>query len=152
MAEIIGCVSGAIAIAQVVASISQVMVNLNHQWMMVKDIPADIIDLKNQIECHYPTLIGVESILGKEALPNPHHELILKRAVTNCHKALDDLNGVAQKLGNAISKARNKQTLVYLKVLLRKPLLQKLEGRLECAVRILTLAQQTYLLYYMFRP
>ncbi|KAI1111388.1 hypothetical protein F5Y14DRAFT_454037 [Nemania sp. NC0429] len=36
MAEIIGCVSGAIALTQVVTSISKVMIKLNQQWSMVE--------------------------------------------------------------------------------------------------------------------
>lgn len=147
MADIIGCVTGAIAIAQVVAGVSQVMVKLNQQWSMVKDIPADIIDLMNQIECFYPTLVETESIVGKETSPSPHQEFILKRAATYCRKALDDLDGATQELSSAVSTARNKQKLVYLKVILKKQQLQKLERRLECAVKTLTLVQQTYLLY-----
>ncbi|KAI1172181.1 hypothetical protein F4777DRAFT_601819 [Nemania sp. FL0916] len=144
MAEVVGVISGAITIAQVAMSIGKVVIRLNRQWSMVKDIPADILDLMRQIECLYPTFVETETIFSKDISASASHQLMLQRAVIYCHQALDHLNDLAKELDTAISTVKNRRTLLRLKILLKKDLLERLERRLERAVRTLTLIHAGY--------
>ncbi|KAI1323454.1 hypothetical protein F5Y16DRAFT_345603 [Xylariaceae sp. FL0255] len=139
--------SSAATALQVVAGIGQAINKLHKLWCMVKDVPHEIIDLMNQIDCLYPTLIELEYDLSPENTHTiPPNAFLLRRTITYCRKALYDLDSLTQELSGAVYSTRYRKKLACLKVILKKELLQSLKKRLDCAVKVLILVQQTYLI------
>ncbi|OTA87357.1 hypothetical protein M434DRAFT_35401 [Hypoxylon sp. CO27-5] len=147
MAEVLGVAASGIAIAQISTQVGSTVLKLKRLWDEVKDVPDDIADLMEQIECLNPTIWEIENNFDQSGLPPcVWDELASKSTAMYCHKALKNLTGMVDELSLHINNAKKgRRKIAAIKVLLQKDSLRKLERRLENAVRMLTLAQQSYL-------
>ncbi|RYO82477.1 hypothetical protein DL766_006336 [Monosporascus sp. MC13-8B] len=113
----------------------------------VKDVPEDIADLLQQIDCLDPALWEAENSFESTGLPAMlWNDAAAKRSTTYCRNALKALTEIVDEMAAQIKHHRRlNRKVASVKVVLRKDTLKKLEKRLENAVRMLTLAQQSYL-------
>ncbi|KAI1209621.1 uncharacterized protein F4807DRAFT_460370 [Annulohypoxylon truncatum] len=147
MAEALGVAASGIAIAQISAQVGGAVFKLKQLWNEVKDVPDDIADLIEQLDCLSPVVWEVENNFNQGSLPSIFwDQLASNSATTYCRKALQNLTTMADELNLQIDNARKgHRKITAFKVLLKKDSLKRLERRLENAIRMLTLAQQSYL-------
>ncbi|KAI0843876.1 hypothetical protein F5Y00DRAFT_267139 [Daldinia vernicosa] len=147
MAEALGVAANGIAVAQIAIQVGGTAVKLKQLWDEVKDVPDDITDLMDQLDCLDPVLWEVENGFNKVELPSIlWDDLASKSTSRYCRKALENLTAMVEELNLEISSAKKGwRKIKAVKVLLQKDSIKKLERRLEKAVRMLTLAQQSYL-------
>ncbi|XXH06018.1 hypothetical protein Hte_012463 [Hypoxylon texense] len=147
MAEALGIAASGIAVAQLTSQVGGAVLKLKQLWDEVKDVPEDIADLMEQIDCLDPVLWETENNFNQGGLPSiVWDRLASKRTTTYCRKALHNLTQMVDELSLQINNSKgSRRKIAAVKVLLKKDLLKKLEKRLENAVRMLTLAQQSYL-------
>ncbi|KAI2620421.1 hypothetical protein GGR54DRAFT_601038 [Hypoxylon sp. NC1633] len=147
MAEVLGIAASGIAIAQISSQVGGAVIKLKQLWDQVKEVPDDIADLMEQIDCLNPVLWETENSFEHSSLPPMvWGGLASKSTAMYCRKALRDLTEIVDELNlqiNHSKKARRK--IAAVKVLLKRDSIKKLERRLENAIRMLTLAQQSYL-------
>ncbi|KAI0105938.1 hypothetical protein F4814DRAFT_452317 [Daldinia grandis] len=147
MAETLGVAASGIAVAQIAIQVGGTVVKLKQLWDEVKDVPDDVVDLMDQIDCLDPVLWEVEDSFNQAELPSTlWGDLASKSTTRYCRKALENLTAMVEELSIQISSAKKgRRKITAVKVLLKKDSIRKLERRLENAVRMLTLAQQSYL-------
>ncbi|RYP46480.1 hypothetical protein DL768_007313 [Monosporascus sp. mg162] len=147
MAEALGVAASSIAIAQVTSQVGVAVVKLKKFCDEVKDVPDDIADLLQQIDCLDPALWEAENSFELTGLPAMlWNDAAAKRSTTYCRNALKALTEIVDEMAVQINHPKRlNRKAASVKVVLRKDTLKKLEKRLENAVRMLTLAQQSYL-------
>ncbi|RYP06038.1 hypothetical protein DL764_003401 [Monosporascus ibericus] len=147
MAEALGVAASGISIAQVTSQVGVVVVKLKKFCDEVKDVPDDIADLLQQIDCLDPALWEAENSFESTGLPAMlWNDAAAKRSTTYCRNALKSLTEIVDEMAVQINHSKRlNRKVASMKVALRKDTLKKLEKRLENAVRMLTLAQQSYL-------
>lgn len=149
MAETLSVAASGIAVIQISSQVGVAVVKLKQLLDEVKDVPDDISDLLQQIDCLDPALWDADASLNDTNLPSIlWNDQAARRSTVYCQQALKDLTALVDELSvqiNDRSKVRKK--LASVKAVLQKPTLKKLEKRLENAIRMLTLAQQGYLVY-----
>ncbi|KAI1414985.1 hypothetical protein F5Y13DRAFT_196988 [Hypoxylon sp. FL1857] len=147
MAETLGVATSSIAVAQITLQVGSTILKLKKLWDEINDVPDYIADLMEQIECFNPILWEAENSFNQCGLPPTiWDELASKSTAIYSRKALENLTGMVDDLSIHIHSAKKgRKKLTGIKVLLKKNSLRKLERRLENAVRMLTLAQQSYL-------
>ncbi|KAI1803617.1 hypothetical protein F4811DRAFT_553696 [Daldinia bambusicola] len=147
MAEALGTAASGIAVAQIALQVGGAVIKLKRLWDEVKDVPDDIADLMDQIDCLDPVLWEAENSFNGGDLPSTFWDNLASRSTTTyCRKALRNLTNIVDDLNNQITNAkRGRRRITAVKVLLKTNSVQKLAKRLENAVRMLMLAQQSYL-------
>ncbi|RYP07837.1 hypothetical protein DL765_008990 [Monosporascus sp. GIB2] len=147
MAEALGVAASGIAIAQVTSQVGVAVVKLKKFCDEVKDVPDDIANLLQQIDCLDPALCEAENSFESTGLPAMlWNDAAAKRSTTYCRNALKALTEIVDEMAVQIKHHRRlNRKVASVKVVLRKDTLKKLEKRLENAVRMLTLAQQSYI-------
>ncbi|KAI1464187.1 uncharacterized protein F4812DRAFT_453064 [Daldinia caldariorum] len=147
MAEALGVAASGIAVAQIAVQVGGAVIKLKQLWDEVKDVPDDVADLMDQIDCLDPVLWEAENSFNGSGLPSTFWDDLASRSTTTyCRKALRNLTTIVDDLNNQITNVKKgRRRITAVKVLLQKDLIQKLEKRLENAVRMLMLAQQSYL-------
>ncbi|RYP89920.1 hypothetical protein DL770_003941 [Monosporascus sp. CRB-9-2] len=147
MAEALSVAASSIAIAQVTSQVGIAVVKLKKFCDEVKDVPDDIADLLQQIDCLDPALWEAENSFESTGLPAMlWNDAAAKRSTTYCRNALKALTEIVDEMAVQINHPKRlNRKVASVKVILRKDTLKKLEKRLENAVRMLTLAQQSYL-------
>ncbi|KAI0890754.1 uncharacterized protein GGS22DRAFT_151742 [Annulohypoxylon maeteangense] len=147
MAEALGVIASSIAVAQVAGKAAGTVIKLKRLWDEVQDIPENVADLMEQIDCLDPALWEAEQhFIQNQLSPCLWNDTAAIRSAKYCRKALRKLTDVADDLASQInSKRRAERGISRVKVLLKKDRLRDLERRLESAVRLLQLAQQGYL-------
>ncbi|KAI1081379.1 hypothetical protein F5B20DRAFT_63167 [Whalleya microplaca] len=146
MAEALSIAASGIAVAQIAGQVGKAVLKLKRLWDEVKDVPDNIADLMQQIDCIGPVLWEVENNMPE--LPSMlWNNSATKRNTEYCHKALAALTGCVNELNMHIdSRKRASKRLGAIKVVLKKDQLSKLEKRLGSALRMLSFAQQSYLI------
>ncbi|KAI1461783.1 hypothetical protein F4805DRAFT_413339 [Annulohypoxylon moriforme] len=148
MAEALGIVASGIAVAQVAGTAANAVIRLKRLWGEVKDVPENIADLMEQIDCLDPALWEAEQhFIQNQLPPQLWDDTAAIRSAKYCRKALQKLTDVADDLSSQINSGRRvDRRISCIKVLLKKDKLRDLERRLESALRMLQLAQQGYLI------
>jgi hypothetical protein len=147
MAEALSVAASGIAVAQVAAQVGKSIIKLKQLWDDLQEIPLSIADLLDQIDCLDPALWEAEHTFSQASLPPIFwDDRLASRSTAYCRKALASLTELVDELSiqiNQPGKLRRKAACA--KVLLKKDQLKRLETRLQNAVRMLSLAQQSYL-------
>ncbi|KAI1453100.1 hypothetical protein F4805DRAFT_388003 [Annulohypoxylon moriforme] len=146
MAEVLGVAASGIAIIQISVQVGSAILKFKKLWDEVRDVPDDIANLLEQIDCLSPVISEVESNLSQGDLPSTIWDgLASKHTVRYCRNALQSLTDMTDQLNMQITTARKgRRKAAAFKVLLKKDSLRKFEKRLEHAIRMLALAQQSY--------
>lgn len=147
MAEALSVAASGLAIAQVATQVGVAVFKLKQLLDEVKDVPDNIADLMQQIDCLDPTLFEAECNFSETGLPSIlWNDVAAKRSTTYCRHALKALTELVEELSHQVNSPRKfHQVIVSVKVVLKKATIKKLEKRLENAIRMLSLAQQSYL-------
>ena len=147
MAEALSIAASGIAVAQVTGQVGKAVVKLRRLLDEIKNVPDDIADLMQQIDCIDPALFEAEANFNDTGLPSMlWNDTAAKRNAAYCRSALGSLTKLVDELSQDIQHSRKLQNKIgAIKVLLKKDMLLKLEKRLEHAVRMLTFAQLSYL-------
>lgn len=158
MAELLGLVASGISVAQVAASIASASLKLKLLVDEVKDAPESLRELLNHVELLTPILCDttnedVAEMAGRVPA-SPQLTQTLQNALAACQKAAQQLQLLALDLSSQIEAARGgaRRRFAMAKVLLKKGTLSKYEMRLEKAVQLLSLAQQTYIVQVYDSP
>ncbi|KAF2972023.1 hypothetical protein GQX73_g1509 [Xylaria multiplex] len=147
MAEALSVAASGIAVAQVSVQVGKSIIKLKQLWDEIQDVPSTIGDLLDQIECLDPALWEADNTFSQASLPPIFWDNSLaSRSTAYCRKALCSLTELVDELALQINRpGKIISKLAYAKVVLKKEQLKSLERRLQNAVRMLTLAQQSYL-------
>lgn len=151
MAEILGTVSSAFAVAEVGVTVGSTLFKLRELWREVQDVPDKIQDLLAQIDIYGPLLADLDRQLQVCPLPGAivgtpslFDTSVERKASSYCKEALSDLQDLVEELRSNISSAqRRKRGIAKFKVLLKKDDLNKFQGRLERAFWLLQFAHTT---------
>ncbi|KAI1317632.1 hypothetical protein F5Y16DRAFT_145306 [Xylariaceae sp. FL0255] len=131
----------------VAAQVGSSIIMLKKLWDELQEVPTSIADLLEQIDCLAPILSQAEQSFRQADLP----QILWDNAMADtsamyCRKALVALSDLIDDLSaqlNSSSKRRVK--IACVKILLKKDQIKRLEKKLQRAVQLLTLAQQSYL-------
>lgn len=154
MAEILGTVSSAIAVAEVGLKVGGTVLKLRRLWEEVQEVPEKIQDLMAQIDIYEPILADAERafeldpVVGSAiGLSQPLDKSIGRTSSSQCREALRDLQQLIEELSGKIESARKgKRTIAKVKVLLKKDDLKKFQRRLKRAQWLLQASQMGYLM------
>ncbi|GAW26651.1 putative ankyrin repeat-containing protein [Rosellinia necatrix] len=147
MAEALSLAASGIAVAQLVKQVGKSIIKLKQLWDELQDVPSTIANLLDQIDCLDPALWAAENSFSQASLPPIiWDDRIASRSTAYCRKALDSLNEIVDELTAQIHRpGKLGRKLRRINVVLKKEQLKCLESRLQSAVRMLMLAQQSYL-------
>ncbi|KAI1205285.1 uncharacterized protein F4807DRAFT_443459 [Annulohypoxylon truncatum] len=147
MAEAFGVVASGIAVAQVAGTAAGAVIKLKRLWEEVKNVPENIADLMEQIDCLDPALWEAEQhFIQNQLPPQLWDDTAAVRSAKYCRKALQNLTDVAEDLASQVnSKKKVERGISRVKVILKKGCLHNLERRLGTAVRMLESAQLGYI-------
>lgn len=153
MAELLGTIASSIAVGEVALRVGGTLFKLRELWQEVQKVPDTIQELLQEIEAYGPLLDGVETgfdlsdtlEIGNRPLAtfNTAHG---RAAAALCREPLQRLQQLVEDLHKEVSSARRlNRSYSKVKVILRKNDLRRFQERLEKAVRLLNMAQQSYL-------
>lgn len=148
MAEILGTVSSAIAVAEVGLKVGGTLLKLRELWKEVQYIPQKIQDLMSQIDIYEPILADIQRHL--EVDPKNSQSVgtsaLLRASIgaktsSYCSAALHNLQDLVRELSDQITSAKRRERGIgKLKVLLKKDDLNRFQVQLERASQLLHLA------------
>ncbi|KAL3465555.1 hypothetical protein BJX64DRAFT_252634 [Aspergillus heterothallicus] len=142
MAEMLGIVSGSITVAETASAVFK----LKRLWDEVRDAPDYIDSLIDQLSLVHPLLTETETELqaDEQLLTNSS---AARLSLTYCKKILWDLDGLAHDLRQQIeAKRRFSRGKAKIKVALGKDIIHGMQKRMQDALQLLSIAQQTYLI------
>ncbi|RSL92543.1 hypothetical protein CDV31_015125 [Fusarium ambrosium] len=146
MAEVLGVVSSIIAIVGVAGKLGTSTFKLKRLWDEVQDVPTSIQRCIEQLEILAPAIQEMESEFERtrEMVQN---DSAAKRSLEYSQKAMDTLEALIKDMEGRIESARrSKKLLTQLKVRLKKDVLEEHQQRLQFALQLVSLSQQTYLI------
>jgi hypothetical protein len=143
MAEVLGVVASGIAVGTLAAKVAKTTVKLKDVWQQVKDAPDDISHLLREIECFELILNETCQTLS---LPGMLFDnACLQKPIKLCAEALDDLSELVDEMADKIETKRKwKEKMGSLKIVLKKDEVDRVKGRLESAIRLLSMAYQCH--------
>jgi hypothetical protein len=147
MAEVLGVVSSIIAIVGVAGKLGTSTFKLKRLWDEVQDVPTSIQRCIEQLEILAPAIQEMESEFERtrEMVRN---DTAAKRSLEYSQKAMGTLESLIIDMEQHIASARkSKKFLTQLKVRLKKDVLEEHQQQLQFALQLVSLSQQTYLMY-----
>jgi hypothetical protein len=145
MAEIVGLVASSIAIIETAGKVASAVLTLKKLWDEIQDVPDTIRNLMTEIEVLEPILTAIEDDFKSTGAPLPN-DRASQLTLAYCRKAVEDLDDLVQNLTiklDAVKRVR--RVKAKFRVSLEKESLRRLQDRMQAAIRLLTLTQQTYL-------
>lgn len=146
MAEVLGVVSSIIAIVGVAGKLGTSTFKLKRLWGEVQDVPTSIQQCIEQLEILAPVIQEMESEFERtrEMVRN---DTAAKRSLEYSQKAMETLEALIKDMEGRIESARRgKKLLTQLKVRLKRDVLEEHQQRLQFALQLVCLSQQTYLM------
>ena len=151
MAEIIGVVSGVLTLAGVAGKAGASVLTLKRLWDEVKDVPDSINFLMMQLEHLDPVLQDMENEFSqvRAAIQNDSRTNLSQQYA---RQAVQDLEGLVNDLQQQLSSKKGmKGNIAKFKVTLKKDLVRSYQERLQHALQLVSLSQQTHLMYALIR-
>ena len=146
MAEILGLVSGVITVAQVAGQIGVCVLRLKTLWSEVKDVPDTINALMMDLELLDPMLSEMATQLSQVQNIVQTDRLAIS-TLERSRQALRNLECLVNDLHQQVSsKKRLKKGIIKVKITLKKELIRTYQERLQNALQLLSLSQQTHLM------
>ncbi|KAL3292678.1 Ankyrin repeat-containing domain protein [Colletotrichum asianum] len=151
MAEVLGVVSSAIAVAELAGKFGLSVMKLKQLWDEIQDIPEEMNRIMRQLEILKPVLAGMEADFVQQ-----RHKVYfnsatnLQASIEYCRDAVNDLENLAEDLQARISTAkRSRRNITKLKVSFKKEDIRKYQERIGWALHLISLSQQSYLMAFM---
>jgi len=151
MAEIIGVVSGVLTLAGVAGKAGASVLTLKRLWNEVKDVPDSINFLMMQLEHLDPVFQDMENEFSqvRAAIQNDSRTNLSQQYA---RQAVQDLEGLVNDLQQQLSSKKGmKGNIAKFKVTLKKDLVRSYQERLQHALQLVSLSQQTHLMYALIR-
>ncbi|KAF4813452.1 hypothetical protein CGCSCA5_v008440 [Colletotrichum siamense] len=152
MAEVLGVVSSAIAVAELAGKFGLSVMKLKQLWDEIQDIPEEMNRIMRQLEILKPVLAGMEA----DFVQQQRHKVYLNSAtnlqasIEYCRDAVNDLESLAEDLQARISTAkRSRRNITKLKVSFKKEDIRKYQERIGRALHLISLSQQSYMMAFM---
>lgn len=137
--------AGIIAVVQVTGQAVVLTTKIKKLWGEVRDAPEEIQDLLDEVELVSLLLRDIELQAQQTGLPaqawGGQSAVAILKHTQRAHQALE---GAADLLDREIQRSQNKgrRMMASSKVLLKKPVLDRLKARLEFSLRLLQLSTQ----------
>lgn len=137
MAEAFGVFASSLEVVNTV-------LKLRSLWKEVKEAPATVSDLLEEVELAGRILSGARDIFSTADFPpSVYHVSYLSESTALCCRAVKSLHEVIELLdGKLHSTQRLRRKITAVKIYLKKDDIQRLTTRLDRAVRLLGLAHQ----------
>jgi hypothetical protein len=150
MAEVIGIVSGAITFATVVAQISKSIIQIKDCWSQIRDAPEELQELISELEVYDLILREIERNISSGPLANAidmsEH---LFRSLEICKKAAERLQIISKDLAKDLfPSSRFRRSYSSFRTVLQKSKVVKYQAKLSDSIRLLSLSQQCYSMYF----
>jgi hypothetical protein len=146
MAEVVGTIASGIGIATLALNIAQSVGQLKGFWDEVRDAPADIRDLLDEVEDLCLLLADIEAHQDK----NPIVCMVLSRpamarSLERCRHCARRLRELAEELGADLEGRDGlRRRWAAGKVVLKKEKIERYRARLSNAVKMLSFSHQYY--------
>lgn len=148
MAEVLGTVASALAVAEVGIKVGSTIHKLRALWDEIQEVPEEIHQSLREIEILDLLLSDIEyDLAAQRSTLNPllYNDAAAKLSTSYCREALKGLWDLIDELNLEIdSKRKRRRGMARLKVVLKKETLAKLQARLQRAVQLLLLAERAY--------
>ncbi len=142
MAEILGVVSSGIAVAQLASSIATSIIALKSYFKQIKDAPAELQNLVEEIESLNVILSHIAADQSGTGIVD---NLCMQRSLELCKKGVKELSECVEELRRKVEgKSRFQRQVGKVKVVLKKEEVKGLKRRMKSAVRLLSLAYQCH--------
>jgi len=139
MAEVLGIFASSVALGQLAGAITSSVIKLKGYWDQVKDAPAEIHYLLQEIEV-------LSQILSRMQKQNTHDTAFtpnawLQQCFNLCNQSATELSRLVEEMTLRIDGGSRWQRKVgCTKVVLKKDEIKILKGRLKSSIRLLNLA------------
>lgn len=149
MAEIVGTVASAIAIAEVAVKATTAISQLKELYEEVQGVPETLQDLVEQVNILTPFVFELERINTID--PILFDDAAIRSSTEYCRASLQKLIVVVDDLRAQVnSDKRLIRGLAKVKVVLKKQVLADFEKRLQRVIGMLGSAQQSYMMYELW--
>ncbi|KAI8166403.1 hypothetical protein K4K54_008344 [Colletotrichum sp. SAR 10_86] len=150
MAEVLGVVSSAIAVAELAGKFGLSVMKLKQLWDEIQDIPEEMNRIMRQLEILKPVLAGMEADFVQQQRHKVYSNSAtnLHASIEYCRDAVNDLESLAEDLQARISTAkRSRRNITKLKVSFKKEDIRKYQERIGWALHLISLSQQSYMMW-----
>ncbi|KAI8159864.1 hypothetical protein K4K49_007428 [Colletotrichum sp. SAR 10_70] len=150
MAEVLGVVSSAIAVAELAGKFGLSVMKLKQLWDEIQDIPEEMNRIMRQLEILKPVLAGMEADFVQQQRHKVYFNSAtnLQASIEYCRDAVNDLESLAEDLQARISTAkRSRRNITKLKVSFKKEDIRKYQERIGWALHLISLSQQSYMMW-----
>ncbi|WYZ37626.1 hypothetical protein EsH8_II_001132 [Colletotrichum jinshuiense] len=146
MAEVFGVVVSAFTVAEMAGKFGASIVKLKKLWDEVQDVPNEINQLVRQLELLRPVLSEMEAEFVHPR-HKVYHDSAANLSMEYCQQAVGELDALAEDLQTRITTAKRfKRNITKLKVSFKKDLIRSFQERIQFALQLLSLSQQTYII------
>ncbi|KAK1584995.1 uncharacterized protein LY79DRAFT_591847 [Colletotrichum navitas] len=117
---------------------------LKKLWDEVQDVPNEISQLVRQLEVVRPVLAEMESEFTQQT-HKVYHNSAANLSMEYCQQAVAELDALAEDLRSRIEAAkRSRRNITKLKVTFKKEQIRGYQEKIQFALQLLSLSQQTY--------
>ncbi|KAK2003162.1 hypothetical protein LX36DRAFT_566760 [Colletotrichum falcatum] len=117
---------------------------LKRLWDEVQDVPNEIAQLVRQLELLRPVLAEMESEFTHQT-HKVYHDSAASLSMEYCQQAVAELDALAEDLRSRIDAAkRSRRNITKLKVTFKKEQIRGYQDKIQFALQLLSLSQQTY--------
>ncbi|KAF4413646.1 hypothetical protein CFRS1_v009288 [Colletotrichum fructicola] len=152
MAEVFGVVASALAVAELTGKFGVSIVKLKKLWDEIQDVSEEMNRLMRRLEVLKPVLAEMEAEFVQQR-HKVYHNSAANLSIEYCRQAVDDLESLAEDLQARISAAkRTRRKLTRLKVSFKKDNIREFQERIDFALQLILLSQQTYIIAVVKSP
>ncbi|GKT57535.1 hypothetical protein ColTof4_09527 [Colletotrichum tofieldiae] len=144
MAEVFGVVVSALTVAEMAGKFGTSLIKLKKLWNEVQDVPNEIAQLFRQLELLRPVLAEMESEFTQQT-HKVYQNSAANLSMEYCQQAVGEFDALAEDLQSRIDAAkRSKRNITKLKVTFKKDQIRSYQEKIQFALQLLCLSQQTY--------
>ncbi|KAM0329185.1 hypothetical protein ACHAQA_004483 [Verticillium albo-atrum] len=130
---------------QFAAEIAVTIVKLKRLWDEVQDVPDHIQFILSELEEVEFVLEDLEAQIKCDEVPAELQAQVLPRVLRSTQRASEALQKNLQTLNDQLTQSKGlRRKFVSMRVVIKKPMLEKMEGQLRTALNLLNLAVNTY--------
>ncbi|KAK2016496.1 hypothetical protein LZ32DRAFT_80181 [Colletotrichum eremochloae] len=139
MAEVFGVVVSALTVAEMAGKLGGGIIKLKKLWDEVQDVPNEISQLVQQLEILTSLLAAMESEFTQQT------EKVYRNSLNYCQQVVADLDALVEDLQSRIDAAKkSRRNITKLKVTFKKEQIRGYQEKIQFALQLLSLSQQTY--------
>jgi hypothetical protein len=141
MAEVVGIISGSIAIGQAAAAIASSLIKLKELWNEFRDVPQELVFLVRQIEILHLLFEENETQVIRAGPISPPRSV--ERAFELVNNGAQELDALVEELQLGLKQRQGwKAKVATAKVVLKNSQIKRCKTRLKATIALLNLAKQ----------